>query len=428
MIDIKFENKNAKKYFSDNITKYEGVLSTIHSQILQHNCKGSDFLGWLDLPNTIESVVPQILKEAKRVNSNYDYLVVVGIGGSYLGSKAVLEALTSQYSSHSKTKIIFAGHQLSGTYHSQLLSFLEDKNYCINVISKSGTTIEPALAFRLLKSQLISRFGEEETKERIIAITDSAKGVLYEEAVKKGYTRFIVPNDVGGRFSVLSSVGLFPLAVSGIDIASLLAGAREASLSLLHDSELKSNIAMQYAVSRFLLYSNNYKVELSSSFNPSLSYLFEWWKQLFGESEGKEHKGLFVASSIFSTDLHSLGQYIQDGSRVFFETIVSVTSEIEDVVIPFVEGDSDKLNYLAGKKYSYVNEQAQNGTIDAHIDGSVPLLNITINKLDEFNLGQLIYFYELSCAYSAYLLDVNPFNQEGVEAYKKNMFRLLGKK
>ena len=391
---------------------------------------GNDFLGWQHLPSAIGraelddclSVVDSWLEK------EIDLVVVIGIGGSYLGAKAAIEALSHTFAAHLGTqgmKVVFAGENLSEDYTAELLDLVQMRNAACVVISKSGTTTEPAVAFRLVKNHLEETYGKTEACERIIAITDKARGALKSLSNQEGYKTFVIEDNIGGRFSVLTPVGLVPIALAGFDIEEMVRGAQDAEKALAaRDAD---NPAVRYAAMRNLLYDQGRKIELFASFNPKLQYLGEWFKQLFGESEGKDGKGIFPASVIFTTDLHSMGQYIQDGERMLFETVVTVENAQRDVTIPSDPQNLDGLNYLAGKHVEHCNRMAQLGTKMAHIDGGVPNLDIRVDKLDEYNLGQLFYFFEKVCGISAYVLGVNPFNQPGVEAYKKNMFKLLEK-
>ena len=394
--------------------------------------KGNDFLGWINLPSEItDEQLKDIETTAKAIRERVDVIVVVGIGGSYLGSKAVSEALSHNFESfesdHAKTMIVFAGQNLGEDYLSDLLEILNKKRYGIIVISKSGTTTEPAVAFRILKRHLEEKTGKREAKNLIIAITDEKKGALRKLANDEGYKTFIIPNDVGGRYSVLTPVGLVPLAVAGFDIRSLVEGAKSMQLRTGPDIEFNENTAALYATVRYLLYLKGKKIEILANFENKLHYLAEWWKQLFGESEGKENKGIFPASVDLTTDLHSLGQYIQEGERIIFETVITVKRQKSKLLIPADDKNLDGLNFLAGKRIDEVNKMAELGTMLAHVDGGVPNIKIEIPRIDEFHLGQLMYFFEIACGISGYLLDVNPFDQPGVEAYKKNMFALLDK-
>jgi len=392
---------------------------------------GNDFLGWLSLPYDIMPELDRIDKTARHLISVSDTTVVIGIGGSYLGARAVIEALSHSFSSHLKTKnhhqIFYAGHNICEDYMSDLLEILETRNYSIIVISKSGTTTEPAIAFRILKDQLERKVGKAVAADRIIAITDSSRGALRSLAEINGYETFVIPDNIGGRYSVLTPVGLLPIAVSGLDIKALVKGAQAMEKITRHNKDASTNHALMYASARNLLLQGGRPLEIFVSFTPRLQYLAEWWKQLFGESEGKEGKGIFPASVNFTTDLHSLGQYIQEGQRIMFETIISVGNPHNKLTIPKEKEDADQLNYLAGKRLSEVNQNAETGTIIAHNDGDVPVIKINVPELNEYYIGQMIYFFELACAVSGYILDVNPFDQPGVEAYKNNMFALLNK-
>ena len=401
-------------------------LKQIHENLYNKEGKGSDFLGWLDWPSTLdEEFLAKVEKTAAQIRDNADVLVVIGIGGSYLGAKAVLSALDPYFSKESGLEVLFAGHQVSGEYLKQLLAHLEGKRVMVNVISKSGKTTEPAIAFRFLKDYMEKRYGQE-AAERIIVTTDAEKGALLTLAEENGYERFVVPADVGGRYSVFTAVGLVPIAAAGYSIRDLIAGAANAE-ELYDDIDADENPALQYAAVRHQLYVEGYTTEVMATFEPKLSFVQEWWKQLFGESEGKEGKGIFPASVSFTTDLHSMGQYIQDGKRNLFETFLLVQEANEDLTIFEAENDDDELNYMAGLPLQEFNHVAYKGTSSAHLDGGVPQLSLTIPKINEYHLGHLLYFYMLSCSYSAYLLDINPFDQPGVEDYKNNIFKLLNK-
>ena len=391
---------------------------------------GNDFLGWQHLPSVIgkEQLDDCLSVVNCWVEKQIDLVVVIGIGGSYLGAKAAIEALSHSFANHLSShgpKVVFAGENLSEDYTAELIDLVQLRNAACVVISKSGTTTEPAVAFRLVKNLLEETYGKEEARERIVAITDKARGALKSLSNQEGYKTFVIEDNIGGRFSVLTPVGLVPIALAGFDIEAMVHGAQEAELVLSERSA--ANPAVQYAAMRNLLYDGGRKIELFASFNPKLQYLGAWFKQLFGESEGKDGKGIFPASVIFTTDLHSMGQYIQDGLRILFETVVTVENAQRSVTIPSDGQNLDGLNYLAGKHVEHCNRMAQLGTKMAHIDGGVPNLDIRIDKLDEYHLGQLFYFFEKVCGISAYVLGVNPFNQPGVEAYKKNMFKLLEK-
>ncbi|MEG1757520.1 MAG: glucose-6-phosphate isomerase [Oscillospiraceae bacterium] len=388
---------------------------------------GNDYLGWLDLPKVSDRAEFLRIKDAaKRIREMSDVLVVIGIGGSYLGSRAVIELLGSQYfNDFSPLKIYFAGNNISGDYLNNILKLCEGKRVCVNVVSKSGTTTESAIAFRVFKNLLETRYGKKEAASRIFATTDKALGTLKKLAEKEGYECFVIPDDVGGRYSVLTAVGLLPIASAGFDIDKLVEGAEAASEE--YDNDSSNNPCNRYALLRNLLYSKGKKVEILASFEPSFAMMNEWYKQLFGESEGKDKKGILPTSVIFSMDLHSMGQYIQDGQRMIFETFVKFASPKSDYCVAKESEDFDGLNYLADCEMSYINDQAMNGTLLAHCEGGVPCLIIEVDRVDEYNLGELIFFFERACAVSGYMLGVNPFNQPGVESYKKNMFALLGK-
>ena len=391
---------------------------------------GNDFLGWQHLPSAIgKEQLDDCLGVVDRwIEKEVDLVVVIGIGGSYLGAKAAIEALSHSFSSLlglQGPKVVFAGENLSEDYTAELLDLLQTRNAACVVISKSGTTTEPAVAFRLVKQHLEDTYGKEEACSRIVAITDKARGALKSLANQEGYKTFVIEDNIGGRFSVLTPVGLVPIALAGFDIEAMVRGAKDAEKALADRSA--DNPAVRYAAMRNLLYALGKKVELFASFHPKMQYLGEWLKQLFGESEGKDGKGIFPASVIFTTDLHSMGQYIQDGERMLFETVITVENAQREVTIPADPQDLDGLNYLAGKRVEHCNRMAQLGTRMAHIDGGVPNIDIRIEQLDEYHLGQLFYFFEKVCGISAYVLGVNPFNQPGVEAYKKNMFKLLEK-
>jgi glucose-6-phosphate isomerase len=391
---------------------------------------GNDFLGWLSLPDDIIPQLDKIEKSARHLRSVSDTTVVIGIGGSYLGARAVIEALSHSFAPRLTTKnhdIIFAGQNICEDYLSDLLEILDGRNYSIIAISKSGTTTEPAIAFRILKDHLEKKVGKAVAADRIIAITDEKRGALRSMAETNGYETFVIPDNVGGRYSVLTPVGLLPIAISGHDIRMIVKGARDMEERTRHNKDAASNPALLYAAVRNLLLQGGRPVEIMVGFTPKLHFMSEWWKQLYGESEGKDGKGIFPASVDMTTDLHSLGQYIQDGQRILFETMISVKNPVKKLTIPLEKDDSDQLNYIAGKRLSEVNQNAELGTTLAHNDGNVPIISITIPRLDEYYTGEMIYFFEIACAVSGYILDVNPFDQPGVEAYKKNMFALLNK-
>lgn len=409
-------------------------VSMAHEMIHEKSGAGNDFLGWIDLPVSYDKgEFQRIEAAARKIQSNSDVLIVIGIGGSYLGARACIEALSHTfYNSLSKEQrktpeIYFVGNNISGTYLKNLLDVCEGKEVSVNVISKSGTTTEPAIAFRVFKKFMENKYGKEGAKSRIFATTDKAKGALLTLAKEEGYETFIIPDDVGGRFSVLTAVGLLPIAVAGISIADLMAGAA-AGREEYGVNDLQANPCYQYAAVRNALLRRSKNVEIIVNYEPCLQYFGEWWKQLYGESEGKDQKGIYPSSANFSTDLHSLGQYIQDGQRFLFETVLNVESPRLDVTLEEEEVDLDGLNYLAGQTMDFVNKKAFEGTLLAHVDGGVPNIIVNIPELTAFNLGKLIYFFEKACGISGYLLGVNPFDQPGVEEYKKNMFALLGKK
>ncbi len=413
---------------------FEKMIEVAHTMLHEQTGLGSDFLGWVDLPvNYDKEEFARIKSAAKTIQEKADVLVVIGIGGSYLGAKSAIEALSNSFYNMQSNEdrkgpqVIFAGHTISGTYLSQLVKFLEGKEVCLNVISKSGTTTEPAIAFRVLKKLVEEKYGKEEAKSRIFATTDKARGALRELADAEGYETFVIPDDVGGRFSVLTPVGLLPIAAAGIDIDALMAGAAEGREEY-SNTKLADNVCYQYAAVRNALYNRGKTTEILVDYEPAMFFVAEWWKQLYGESEGKDQKGIFPAAVHNSTDLHSMGQYIQDGRRDIFETVVMIDNPADDVVIEEADVNLDGLNYLAGNGFNFVNEKAFQGTLLAHIDGGTPNLVLTLSELNEKNYGKLIYFFEKACGISGYLLGgVNPFDQPGVEAYKKNMFALLGK-
>ena len=414
--------------YKDYIGKALGALDVLEKE----SGEGNDFLGWKHLPS---STPESLLKEFESVrdlwkSKHIDLVVVIGIGGSYLGAKCALEALSHSFEKQLKREkaapeIVFAGHNLSEEYMAELLDLMKERNVGVIVISKSGTTTEPAVAFRIVKNHMETAYGTEEAAERIVAVTDAKKGALKSLSVQEGYRTFVIEDNVGGRFSVLTPVGLLPIVIAGFDARRILEGAAAMEKECAGPSE--NNPAVQYAAMRNLLYSKGKKIEILVSFNPKLQYFGEWWKQLYGESEGKDGKGIFPASVNFTTDLHSMGQYIQDGERTLMETVISVGNSNRNVIIGNDPQNLDGLNFLSGKHVEECNRKAELGTKLAHIDGGVPQLSVSIDRIDEYNLGELFYFFEKACGISAYVLGVNPFNQPGVEAYKKNMFALLGK-
>ena len=421
------------KYLESFVQPYEldgiaPLVAAAHKTLDLRNGLGNDFLGWIDLPvNYDKEEFQRIKAAAQRIKEKADILIVIGIGGSYLGARAAIELLKSPFYNNLKKDtpdIYFVGNNISPTYLNEVLSICEGKDICVNVISKSGTTTEPALAFRVFKKLVEDKYGKDEAKNRIFATTDKAKGTLKELADTEGYETFVVPDDVGGRFSVLTAVGLLPIAAAGCDIDNIMDGAKKARDKYSEDD---GNDCYTYAALRNILYNKGKSVEMLVSYDPSFTMMAEWWKQLYGESEGKDHKGIFPSSATFSTDLHSLGQFVQDGSRVMFETVVDIKSPKQDL---FLEDDAenlDGLNFLTNQNMSVVNQKAFQGTVLAHTEGGVPNIVLEVDKLDEENFGEMVYFFEKACAISGYMLGVNPFNQPGVESYKKNMFALLGK-
>ena len=397
-----------------------------HDLLRSKKGPGNDLLGWLDLPIAYDSrEFSRIQQAAAQIKKQSQVLLAIGIGGSYLGAKSAIEML-KKYFGNKGVEVIFVGSQISSTYTAQLLKYLEDKDFSINVISKSGTTTEPAIAFRIFKDYMEKRYGKEESRKRIYATTDKARGALKTLADAEGYEEFVVPDDVGGRYSVLTAVGLLPIAAAGVDIEEMMNGAKDAYLKYT-EKDIEKNDALKYALIRNVLYRSGKKIEMLVNFEPRLCYFAEWWKQLYGESEGKDNKGIWITSAAFTTDLHSLGQMIQEGERTLFETVISVEKPEEDVIIEAREDNLDGLNFLAGKSMDYVNKMAMNGTMLAHVDGGVPNIRVTVPEISAYTYGYMAYFFEIACGVSAYTLGVNPFNQPGVESYKKNMFALLGK-
>ena len=429
MDSIKFENRNVGGTVSkDAINALQSKAAEAVEKLEQGTGAGNDFLGWLHLPTSLdEALIADIEKTAALLRADCEYVVAIGIGGSYLGAKAVIEALSDSFAALKPAngpRVLFAGQNIGEDYMSELISLLDGKKFGIIVISKSGTTTEPAIAFRLLNEMLEKQEGEAFASKHIVAVTDKARGALRSLADTEGYTSYVIEDNVGGRFSVLTPVGLLPIAVAGFDIRALIDGARAMELATVSPDD---NIAVEYAKTRNALYAAGKKIEILVNYNPKLHFLAEWWKQLYGESEGKDHKGIFPASVDNSTDLHSMGQWIQDGERTIFETVISVARQQHEVKIPADADNLDGLNYIAGKRIDQVNKMAELGTVIAHIDGGVPNIHITLPELSEYYLGEIIYFFEKACGISGYILDVNPFNQPGVEAYKKNMFALLEK-
>lgn len=424
MIELELVGKAFKEL---NLNSIKDKIKETTLTIKNKNGKGNDFLGWMNYASTLDpKVIRDIKRTANKLRKEVEVLVVVGIGGSYLGARAAIEAINGLYSKD-KIEIIYLGQTLSSTYTKQVLDYLKDKKFAINVISKSGTTTEPAVAFRLVKNLLIKKEGKLRAKELIVATTDKSRGALKQEADNEGYHSYIIPDDVGGRYSVMTPVGLFPMAMAGIDIEAFLDGFKKGE-ELYSVDNLESNIAYKYGAYRYLLHTQKkYPVEMYISYEPHLSMINEWLKQLFDESEGKEGKALLCASSTFTTDLHSMGQFIQEGSPLLFETIIKPHNPAIDLTLVDDQKDLDGLNYLSGKSINYINEQAYLGTLKAHTEGQVSAMLLHFDKVDAYNLGNLFYFFMRACAFSAYLLEVNPFDQPGVEVYKKNMFQLLGK-
>lgn len=413
---------------ASDIEVYKPLVKDANKLLAEGTGKGNDFLGWLNLPTDIVPELGDIQATANLLRSRCEVIVCIGIGGSYLGAKAVIDALSDSFAAykHNGPAIVYAGQNISEDYLYELQQFLKDKKFGIVSISKSGTTTEPALAFRLLKTQLEEQVGKEAARELIVCITDRRKGALRTLATQEGYKTYVIEDNIGGRFSVLSPVGLLPIACAGFDILHLVTGARHMA-EVCSSDDYDTNIAAQYATARNALYAKGKKVELLVNFHPKLHFIAEWWKQLYGESEGKENKGIFPAAVDFTTDLHSMGQYIQEGERILFETVISVATPKHHVDFPFNEANLDGLNFLAGKRVDQVNKMAELGTMLAHVDGGVPNIRIEMPELNEYYIGELIYFFEKACGISGYVLGVNPFNQPGVEAYKKNMFALLDK-
>ena len=430
MIKLNLENA---KIDEKEIMKYKSQVENIHKDLHRRAGDEDDFVGWLELPtNYDKEEFERIKKAAEKIRKESDVLLVIGIGGSYLGARAVIDALNSSFVNLQKEEkrkypmIFYVGNNLSPNYINELIEILEDKDFSVNVISKSGTTTEPAIAFRIFREILENKYGIDEARSRIYVTTDKERGALKTLSEMEGYERFIVPDNVGGRYSVLSAVGLLPIATAGVDIDKLMNGARIAQ-EKYSDSDLKYNECYRYAIARNILYKSDKLIEVLVNYEPKLHYFTEWWKQLYGESEGKDRKGIFPAGVDYTTDLHSMGQYVQDGRRNLFETVINVKKPNLNIRLNSDDDNLDGLNYLAGKDLDYVNKKAMEGTVEAHVSGGVPNIMITIDELNEENIGELIYFFELSCGISGNILGVNPFNQPGVEEYKKNMFRLLEK-
>ena len=434
MSKVTFDYSKACSFVQDHEMEYMSELAAqAKDKLLAKTGAGNDFLGWIDLPVDYDKEeFDRILKASEKIKSDSEVLVVIGIGGSYLGARAAIEFLGHSFANEvsrdirKAPEIYFAGNSISSTYLKDLIDVIGDRDFSVNVISKSGTTTEPAIAFRVFKELLEKKYGKEGAAGRIYATTDKARGALKNLATEEGYETFVVPDDIGGRFSVLTAVGLLPIAASGADITKLMEGAAAARKDAI-EKDFAENDAMKYAAIRNILLRKGKVVEVLANYEPGLHYVSEWWKQLYGESEGKDQKGIFPASVDLTTDLHSMGQFIQDGNRIMFETVMNVENSREEIIINEEPADLDGLNYLAGKNMDFVNKSAMNGTILAHTDGNVPNLRVNIPAQDEYSLGQLFYFFEFACGVSGYLLGVNPFNQPGVESYKKNMFALLGK-
>jgi len=429
---LKLNIKDTLSFISEEeLSSFSRIIADCNKALYNKTGKGNDFLGWIDLPSkTTNDDLNRIKNCASVLASQSDIIVVIGIGGSYLGARAVIDALSNNFNgllSKEKRKlplILYAGQNIGEDYHNELLSILDKKDYSIIVISKSGTTTEPAIAFRLLKAHIEKKYGKDSSRKRIVALTDKIKGALKKLSDSEGYETFVIPDDVGGRFSVLTPVGLLPIIAAGFDIDKILTGAR--GMENLCRSDI-NNPADLYAAVRNILHGKGKDIEILASYSPNLNYFIEWWKQLYGESEGKDGKGIFPAGVNYTSDLHSMGQLIQDGKRNIFETVISIDSSKTSLNFPFVEGDPDGLNFLAGKSLGEINHKAEQGTRMAHVSGGVPNISINLPELNEESIGELIYFFEKACALSGYLLGVNPFDQPGVEAYKKNMFQLLGK-
>lgn len=430
MTDLIFDYAGVLDYVSEADINAAGKKAEEAKHVLTDGIgEGSEFTGWVDLPvNYDKDEFERIKKAAAKIRSDSDVLIVIGIGGSYLGARAAIEFLTDSFYNvtNRQLKIFFAGNSISTKYLNDLINVVKDKDFSVNVISKSGTTTEPALAFRVFRRLLTEKYGEKEAAGRIYATTDRAKGALKELSERTGYETFVVPDDIGGRYSVLTAVGLLPIAAAGCDIDRMMEGAADMRRLCL-SADFSNNPALKYAAVRNLLYENGKKIELNSNYEPSMHYIGEWWKQLFGESEGKKHKGIFPAAADFTTDLHSMGQYIQDGERLIMETVTEIREQGKGIDIFEEAEDTDRLNYLAGKDMAFVNEMALKGTMLAHEEGGVPCMKISLKDQSEYSLGELFYFYEFTCGISGYMLGINPFDQPGVESYKKNMFALLGK-
>lgn len=434
MTHIKFDYSKASRFFNDHELGYmQAQVETADKALRNGTGPGSDYIGWVDWPTNYDKEEFTRIKEAaKKIQNDSEVLVVIGIGGSYLGARAAIEFLNHSFynvqtsDQRKAPQIFFAGNSISSTYLADLIEVIGERDFSINMISKSGTTTEPAIAFRVFKELLIKKYGKEEARKRIYSTTDKSRGAAKHEADTEGYETFVIPDDIGGRFTVLTAVGLLPIAVSGADIDAMMSGAKDAQ-EAYSSPDLAENGAYQYAALRNILYRKGKVTELLINYEPGMQYFSEWWKQLFGESEGKDQKGIYPSSANFSTDLHSLGQYIQDGQRNIFETVIKVENARKNIKIPELAEDLDGLKYLEGKEIDFVNTKAFQGTLLAHTDGDVPNLLLTIPEMDAYTLGYMVYFFEIAVAISGYLNSVNPFDQPGVEAYKENMFALLGK-
>ena len=409
------------------IDTYSEKVKKIHKELNKSVSDKNNFTGWIDWPiNYDKKEYEKIKKIANKIKSDSDVLVVIGIGGSYLGARAIIEALSNKYGRNGNPEIIYVGNNLNPNYINEIIDYISNKNISINVISKTGNTTEPAIAVRIFRNLLENKYGVNEARKRIFVTTTKRKGALYKIAMQEKYVKLSIPENIGGRYSVLTAVGLLPIAVAGINIDNIMAGAKMGA-EIYNNDNLKKNDCYRYAVIRNIMYQNEKNIELLASYEPKLVYFSEWWKQLFGESEGKDHKGIFPSSVVYTTDLHSLGQYVQEGRRNLFETVINIENPNSDIIIGYDDENLDELNYIAGKKLSYVNQKALEATVLAHVDGDVPNIIFNIDYLDEITIGQMIYFFEKACAISGMLLEVNPFDQPGVEKYKTNMYDLLGK-
>ncbi len=429
MVNFKINIDGISKFISrEEIKLFENEAISNFKKIVDRTGEGNESLGWVDLPENISAnLIAKVNEEANRIVAQSEVIVIAGIGGSYLGARAVIEALSPYFSKNNQKEIIYAGHNISEDYLDSLINWLDNKSYSLIVISKSGTTLETAIAFRLLKTHLEKKYGKDEAKKRITAITDAKKGALKESSNIEGYQTFIIPEDIGGRYSVLTPVGLLPIACAGFNIEKIISGAKNMRKKILESTEVFENPAFLYATIRNILYNKGKVIEILAQYEPKLFYFCEWWKQLFGESEGKKGKGIFPVSVGFTTDLHSLGQYIQEGQRIFFETVISIEKSKNALKIPKLKADFDGLNYIADKNIHDINSIAEKGTSLAHIDGNVPVIKFTLPEINEENIGEMLYFFKFSCALSSYYNDINPFDQPGVEAYKSNIYSLLKK-